>query len=72
MTGWDRVVLFWGSIALGIVIGAGTMFWLQEVERARERAAVEEALREDASTTRCAAEGDEFVCRWKREVAYER
>jgi hypothetical protein len=48
------------------------MWWRQEVERARLQLAVEEALKEDASTTRCAAEGDEFVCRWKREVAYER
>ena len=72
MTGWDRVTMFWGCLLLGALVGAGAMWWRQEVERARLQLAVEEALKEDASTTRCAAEGDEFVCRWKREVAYER
>lgn len=53
---------------VGFVFGMAVMWGLQEALRAHAHALVRAQMEEDAKDVKCTHEGDETVCRWKREV----
>jgi hypothetical protein len=56
------------SIALGAFIGTFSSLVVVTYQEMQKRAAIEAVMAEDARAVKCAHEGDEFVCRWKKEV----